>query len=109
LAQVALKAAVFPEGVMHPPLPLDQIDQPKLPTLPVLFDEHVWVPGVKAGPVGQDCDAAGCARSKAAIKGAAAQPGILAWINRITVQFTGADYGVQGLSPEYFAIPANPA
>ena len=35
---------------MHPPLPLDQMDQEKLPTVPVWFDEQCCVPPLKGVP-----------------------------------------------------------
>src|SRR5437870_3329956 len=71
LLQVALNAAVLPEGVMHPPLPLDQMDHPKLPTVPVLFEEQVWVPAVRAGPVGHASAAKAAVAKDAATRVAA--------------------------------------
>jgi hypothetical protein len=40
LFQVALKAAVEPYVMRHPPLPLDQIVHCWLPTFPDWFDEQ---------------------------------------------------------------------
>ena len=45
--QVALYAAPAPYVVMHPPLPLDQIEYDRLPTLPVEFDEQCCVPPLR--------------------------------------------------------------